>query len=113
MPISFEVFADDFDQMEKEALEISSWADNVYVKIPITNSKGDSSIPLIKKLVDKNVKVNITAILTLEQVNDTVNVLNENVPSIISVFAGRIADSGRDPVYYITEAKKLCQKRKI
>lgn len=83
VPISFEVFADDFDQMEKEALEISSWADNVYVKIPITNSKGDSSIPLIKKLVDKNVKVNITAILTLEQVNDTVNVLNENVPSII------------------------------
>ena len=97
-PISFEVFSDDFNNMERQAMKIAGWADNVYVKIPITNTKKESSKELIKRLAEKNVKLNITAIMTLDQVKTVVSVLNDNVPSIISVFAGRIADTGRDPV---------------
>ena len=96
-PISFEVFSDDFNEMEKQAIKITSWADNVYVKIPITNTKKESSKELIKRLAEKKVKLNITAIMTLDQVKTVVSVLNDNVPSIISVFAGRIADTGRTP----------------
>ncbi len=98
LPISFEVFADDFAEMERQALLISKWGQSVFVKIPITNTKGESSIPLIKRLSSAGVKLNITAILTVEQVRDVVNVLDANVPAIVSVFAGRIADTGRDPV---------------
>jgi transaldolase len=97
-PISFEVFSDDFDEMERQAMKIKSWADNVYVKIPITNTKKEISDKLIKRLVEKKVKLNITAILTLGQVETVLGVLDKNVPSIISVFAGRIADTGRDPI---------------
>ncbi|MEQ8172865.1 MAG: transaldolase [Candidatus Eremiobacterota bacterium] len=104
LPISFEVFSDDFDEMEHEARYISGWGNNVYVKIPITNTKGQSSIPLIKKLTGDGLYLNITAILTVEQVKDISKVLNPEVKSIISVFAGRIADTGRDPVPYIKEA---------
>ena len=97
-PISFEVFSDDFDEMEKQAMKITSWADNVYVKIPVTNTKKESSKELIKRLVEKKVKLNITAIMTLDQVKTVLSVLDNKVPSIISVFAGRIADTGRDPI---------------
>ena len=97
-PISFEVFSDDFDEMEKQAMKITSWADNVYVKIPVTNTKKESSKELIKRLGEKKVKLNITAIMTLDQVKTVLSVLDNKVPSIISVFAGRIADTGRDPI---------------
>ena len=97
-PISFEVFSDDFDEMERQAMKIASWADNVYVKIPITNTKKQNSAKLIKRLSEKKVKLNITAIMTLDQVKTTVNMLDKKIPNIISVFAGRIADTGRDPI---------------
>mgnify|MGYP003953645045 CR=1 FL=1 len=97
-PISFEVFSDDFSEMEKQAIEISSWAKNVYVKIPITNTKKNTSCDLIKKLSQQKIKLNITAIMNIEQVKQVMTVLDKKVPSIISVFAGRIADTGRDPI---------------
>ena len=97
-PISFEVFSDDFNEMEKQAMKITSWADNVYVKIPITNTKKESSKELIKRLAEKKVKLNITAIFTVDQVKTALAALDNNVPSIISVFCGRIADTGIDPI---------------
>lgn len=106
-PISFEVFSDEFNEMERQAREISSWGKNVTVKIPITNTKGQSSTPLIKKLSEDSLSLNITAILTLDQVRAVKEVLNPNVYNIVSVFAGRIADTGRDPVPYMTEASKI------
>jgi len=105
-PISFEVFSDDFDVMERQAMEITSWADNVYVKIPITNTKKESSKELIKRLAEKKVKLNITAIMTLDQVKTVLSVLDNKVPSIISVFAGRIADTGRDPIPLMNDCLK-------
>ena len=105
-PISFEVFSDDFDEMEKQAMKITSWADNVYVKIPVTNTKKQSSKELIRRLADKKVKLNITAIMTTDQVKTVLSVLNKNVPSIISVFAGRVADTGVDPVLLMKECLK-------
>ncbi len=106
-PISFEVFSDDFSEMEKQAKQIASWAQNVYVKIPITNTKKESSISLIKNLAKNNIKLNITAIMTLEQVKSVVSVLNHDTPSIISVFAGRIADTGRDPIPVMKESLNI------
>lgn len=106
-PISFEVFSDEFDDMERQARKIASWGSNITVKIPITNTKGISSIPLIKKLSNDNLSLNITAILTLEQVRAVKEVLNPNVYNIVSVFAGRIADTGRDPIPYMIEASKI------
>ena len=105
-PISFEVFSDDFDEMEKQAMKITSWADNVYVKIPVTNTKKESSKELIKRLVEKKVKLNITAIMTLDQVKTVLSVLDNKVPSVISVFAGRIADTGKDPIPLMKECLK-------
>ena len=105
-PISFEVFSDDFDDMERQAMEITSWADNVYVKIPITNTKKESANELIKRLAEKKVKLNITAIMTLDQVKTVLSVLDNKVPSIISVFAGRIADTGRDPTPLMNDCLK-------
>src|SRR6266576_5145761 len=90
-PISFEVFSDDFPEMRRQALKIRDWQDNVYVKIPITNTSGESSVPLIQHLTGEAVKLNVTAILTLEQVRGVVGVLKREVPSVVSVFAGRIA----------------------
>lgn len=107
LPISFEVFSDDFENMEKEAVKISGWGENVYVKIPVTNTKRDSSVDLIKFLDKKGIMLNITAILTLKQVQDLFDALNENSRSIISVFAGRIADTGVDPVPIMKEAKSI------
>jgi len=105
--ISFEVFSDDLDEMEKQALKIATWGENVYVKIPITNTKGIPTYSLIKKLSDKGVKVNVTAIMTLEQVRDVVLSLNQTVPSYVSVFAGRIADTGVDPVPLMSAAVQI------
>jgi len=96
--ISFEVFSDEFDDMERQALEIASWGTNVYVKIPVTNSQGETSYALINKLSAQKVKLNVTALMTLKQVQDVVEVLDPYVPSYVSVFAGRMADTGCDPV---------------
>lgn len=109
-PISLEVFADDFDLMYQQARKINSWGENVYVKIPITNTKGESAITLIKMLAEEGVKLNITAILTLDQVRLVKHALNPNIPSIVSVFAGRIADTGRDPVPLMKEAAQMLKK---
>lgn len=96
-PISFEVFSDEFTEMRRQAMKIASWQKNVYVKIPITNTRGESSLPLVRQLAGEGVQLNITAILTLDQVRGTAEALNPAVPSVVSVFAGRIADTGRDP----------------
>ena len=97
-PISLEVFADEFPEMKRQALKIAAWGTNVYVKIPITNSRGETSAPLLKELAAEEVQLNITAILTLDQVRTAAAVLNPSVSSIVSVFAGRIADTGMDPI---------------
>ena len=111
-PISLEVFSDDINEMERQALKIASWGDNVYVKLPVTNTKRESTKILIKKLSDKGVKVNVTAIMTLEQVLEVVLNLNPEVASYVSVFAGRIADTGLDPVPLIAAAVELCSLNK-
>lgn len=108
-PISLEVFSDEFDEMKRQALKISSWGDNVYTKIPITNSKGESSLALIRELAREGVQLNITAILTLKQVEGVAASLEPSVPSVVSVFAGRIADTGADPVPVMKEAKELLE----
>jgi transaldolase len=106
-PISLEVFSDEFPEMKRQALKINGWSKNVYVKIPITNTRGESSLPLIKELTADGVKLNVTAILTLKQVEGVAKVLDAKLPSIVSVFAGRIADTGVDPVSHMAEAKKI------
>jgi transaldolase len=97
-PFSFEVLSDDFDEMEQQALQIATWGDNVYVKIPITDTRGRSSAALVKRLADNGVKVNVTALMTLQQVDAAVGSLRNGPPSCISIFAGRIADAGCDPL---------------
>ena len=111
-PISFEVFSDEFNDMERQAKKIASWGKNITVKIPITNTKGESSVPLIKKLSNDGLSLNITAILTLDQVMAVKDALNPNVYNIISVFAGRIADTGRDPVPYMQESLNILKPLK-
>jgi len=106
-PISFEVFSDDLEEMKKQALEIASWGDNVFVKIPITNTKGESTVPVLTFLTSREVKVNITAIMTLNQVKKIIPAINPLVPSYISIFAGRIADTGVDPQEIVTDAVKI------
>ena len=96
LPISFEVFADEFPEMERQAKRIAGWGDQVYVKIPITNTRGHSSLPLIERLAQAGVKLNVTALLTQAQVEGVAQVLSKDVPAVVSVFAGRIADTGRD-----------------
>ena len=108
-PISFEVLADDFATMERQALEISSWAKNVYVKIPVTNSARESSAGLVKKLAQAGVKVNVTAVFTPAQVKVVAAALAGGPPSVVSVFAGRIADSGRDPKPLMHESLNFCR----
>ena len=108
-PISFEVFADEFSEMKRQALIINKWAENVYVKIPIMNSKGESCIPLVKELVQAGIKLNITAIFTWDQIQETVHAVKNGPPSIVSVFAGRIADSGRDPMPLMSVASDYCR----
>lgn len=106
-PISFEVFADEFAEMERQAHKIAGWASNVYVKIPITNTRRESSVELIRRLSHSGVKLNVTAILSLEQVRITAEALAGGAPSVVSVFAGRVADTGLDPVPLMTDAMKL------
>ena len=106
-PISFEVFSDDLAEMKNQALEIASWAENVYVKVPITNSKGVPTTDVISYLSSKNVKLNITAILTSMQVTETISALNPRVSNYISVFAGRIADTGVDPIPVMRDCLNL------
>jgi transaldolase len=105
-PISFEVFSDEFPEMRRQALKIRDWQENVYVKIPITNTRAESALPLIAELVAEGVKVNVTAILTLEQVKGVAGALKKEVPSVVSVFAGRIADTGVDPLPLMKESLK-------
>jgi transaldolase len=109
-PISFEVFSDEFPEMKRQALKIREWQQNVYVKIPITNSRGETSIPLIRELAEARVQLNITAILTLKQVREVAQVLLPDVPAVVSVFAGRIADTGRDPVPMMSASKSLLEE---
>ena len=106
-PISFEVFADDFDEMERQARKIASWGPNVYAKIPVTNTAAEPALKLIECLSHTGVKVNVTAILTLGQVRDVVNALAGGSPSNVSVFAGRIADTGRDPLPLMAAAMEM------
>jgi transaldolase len=110
-PISFEVFADEFGEMEKQAHEIASWGRNIYVKIPVTNTKGEFSGPLVERLARAGVQVNVTAMTTADQVRRVADRLAPETPAIISVFAGRIADTGRDPVPIMAEAVKIMKKK--
>jgi len=106
-PISLEVFSDDFNEMEKQALEIASWADNIYVKIPITNTKSESSLDLIHSLSNQGVKLNITAMMTVQQVDTILPALSAGKGSYVSVFAGRIADAGVDPLPIMKEVVNM------
>jgi transaldolase len=96
-PISFEVFSDDFAEMERQALKVSSWADNVFVKVPITNTEGASSLDLVRRLSHDGIKLNVTALMTGKQVEGSAAALEGGTPAYVSVFAGRIADAGVDP----------------
>jgi transaldolase len=107
LPISFEVFSDDFSGMEKEARKIAGWGDNVYIKIPVTNTKGESTAPLVNDLSHDGLKLNVTAILTVDQVKTVAKALFPATPSIVSVFAGRIADTGVDPIPIMKESVKI------
>jgi transaldolase len=106
-PVSFEVFADEFDDMRRQALQIANWGRNVYVKIPISNPRGESSVPLIRDLASAGVKVNVTAILTDRQAGEVIGVLNANVPAVVSIFAGRISDTGVNPMPTMANARRM------
>jgi transaldolase len=110
-PISLEVFADDLPAMEQQAHKLASFGENVYVKIPVTNTKGISTAPLIRRLSREGIKVNITAVMLLSQVQEMTEALEDGVPSYISIFAGRIADTGCDPLPLMQEALKTIQKK--
>jgi transaldolase len=103
-PVSFEVFTDEFAEMQAQAQRIASWGDNVYVKIPVTNTRGESAKPLIRRLADDGIRVNVTAMLISEQVADVSESLSGGPPSYVSLFAGRLADTGRDPIPTIKQA---------
>jgi transaldolase len=105
-PVSFEVFSDEFDRMERQARIISAWGENVFVKVPITNTRRQSSLPLVRRLSESGIKVNVTAVLSPEQVRGVAEALDPRVSAIVSVFAGRIADTGRDPVPLMRTAKE-------
>ena len=106
-PLSFEVFSDDFDEMARQAREIASWGDNVYVKIPVMNTQQQPSYALIRSLSAQKIKLNITALMSLAQVREVVAALDPQVPSYVSVFAGRIADTGRDPLPLMAAAVEM------
>lgn len=111
LPISFEVLADDFQEMGRQAREIAAWGSQVFVKIPITNTFGESSLHLIRELSGEGVQINATAILSLDQVRGVVEALHPDAAAIVSVFAGRIADTGRDPVPIMAEARAILAPR--
>ena len=110
LPISFEVFADDFAEMAEQAREIGSWGTNVFVKVPIMNTKGRSAVPLIRELATEGLQLNVTAVMTLRQVRETVDAAGD-AQMICSIFAGRIADTGRDPVPIMRQAVEVCCER--
>ena len=110
-PVSFEVFADDFPSMHHQASEIASWGENVYVKIPVTNTKGEFAGPLIAVLSRAGVKLNVTAVMTHDQVSRIADALVEATPAIVSVFAGRIADTGRDPIPHMQDVLGILRRR--
>ena len=110
-PLALEVFADDFAEMEKQALEIASWGKNINVKIPVTNTKGEFCGPLVERLSKAGVQVNVTAVMTLDQVKRITEKLAPETAAIVSVFAGRVADTGRDPVPMMAEAVKVLKAR--
>lgn len=111
VPVSFEVLADDLTEMAWQARRIASWGDNVYVKIPVSNTEGESTAGIIRDLAREGVQLNVTAVLTQEQVRMTVEALDERTPAIVSLFAGRIADTGRDPVSHMGQALALLRQR--
>ena len=106
-PISLEVFSDEFPEMKRQALKINTWADNIYVKIPVTNTCGESSGTLVKHLTHEGVKLNVTALMAVDQVSQVCGYLEGGSPALISVFAGRVADTGRDPVPPMAKAVKI------
>ncbi len=112
LPISFEVFSDDFKTMKMEALKLAELGKNVFVKIPITNTKGESSVPLIKELSEQGVSINVTAILTIDQVKEVVPAFSENTTNIVSDFAGRVADTGVDPTNLMKESVQVVKESK-
>ena len=112
-PISFEVFTDEPDEMRRQALKIASWGANVYVKIPITNTRGESMVPLVHALAREGVKVNVTALLTLSQVREVSNALLDSVPAVVSVFAGRIADTGRNPEPMMRASRCILEEKPL
>ena len=110
VPLSFEVFADDFPAMEEEAKVLSAFGDNVYVKIPVTNTRGEHSTELIRTLSGQGLKLNITAVFTIEQVKEVLEALDPSIPSIVSIFAGRITNAGTDAEPVIKETARLCHE---
>lgn len=108
-PISFEVFSDEFEEMERQALRIASWGANVFVKIPVTNTRGESARPLICRLAGKGVQLNVTAVMTMHQIEEVSRAMSASRAGYISIFAGRIADTGRDPVPIMREAVELLE----
>ena len=110
-PISFEVFADEFSEMEEQARYIASWGENVYVKIPVTNTRRQPSYNVVRRLTRAGVKVNVTALLTLEQVHEVTQALQGGAPAYVSVFAGRIADTGRDPIPLMAAAMAILRSQ--
>jgi len=108
-PISFEVFSDEFEEMERQALKIASWGANVFVKIPVSNTKSETSYELIRRLAERDVQLNVTAVMTLAQVREVSAALGNHAPSNVSIFAGRIADTGLDPVPIMAEAVEVCR----
>jgi transaldolase len=111
-PVCFEVLADDFAEMERQAMEIAGWADNVFVKIPVTNTKRETCCALVKRLSERQVKLNVTAVMTMTQVREIAASLSPGIPSYVSVFAGRIADTGVDPVPLMTHAVEILKANK-
>lgn len=109
-PISFEVICDELDEMYEQAKKIYTWGENVYVKIPITNTKGISTGSIISNLAEEGVALNVTALMTIEQVNEVCSNLKSDVPSVVSVFAGRIADAGIDPIPVMSESLSITKK---
>jgi transaldolase len=110
-PVSFEVCADDPDEIERQARRLAGWGTNIYVKVPITTTRGESLTPVAGELAASGIKVNVTAIFTTDQVEDAVNALDGGPPSFVSVFAGRIADAGVDPLPIVAEAVRLADGR--
>lgn len=113
VPISFEVFADDLSGMAAQARTLASWGENVFVKIPIMNTFGESTVPLVRELSADGLKINVTAIMTLEQVCEVVAAVDAETPAICSIFAGRIADTGRDPMPVMREAVRFCASKPL